>query len=60
MVNADATNKWYNESASWLMKLDYIISAIGIIFVSGTCRIRHMLDRDTSKRTDRMELGEAK
>ena len=27
MVNADATNKWYNESK---MKLDHIISAIGI------------------------------
>ena len=27
MVNADATNKWYNESE---MKLDHIISAIGI------------------------------
>jgi hypothetical protein len=28
MVNADATNKWYNESE---MKLDHIINAIGII-----------------------------
>jgi hypothetical protein len=31
MVNADATNKWYNESEK---KLDHIISAIGIIFAS--------------------------
>jgi hypothetical protein len=31
MVNADATNKWYYESE---MKLDHIISAIGIKSVS--------------------------
>jgi hypothetical protein len=30
MVNADATNKWYNESE---IKLDHIISAIGIICI---------------------------